>query len=64
MLMYSCTSERIEMSSLHRLLTKQSYCVQVLKRLPNLKKLDGAPVESEERDAAIAAVAASIPGGQ
>ena len=28
---------------------------QVLKRLPNLKKLDGAPVEVEEREAALAA---------
>lgn len=28
---------------------------QVLKRLPNLKKLDGAPVEVEEREAVLAA---------
>ncbi len=29
--------------------------LQVLKRLPNLKKLDGAPVEVEEREAALVA---------
>jgi hypothetical protein len=29
--------------------------VQVLKRLPNLKKLDGVPISAEERDAAKAA---------
>lgn len=29
--------------------------VQVLKRLPNLKKLDGVPVGTEELDAAKAA---------
>lgn len=28
---------------------------QVLKRLPNLKKLDGIPVDVDERDAALAA---------
>jgi hypothetical protein len=35
--------------------------VQVLKRVPNLKKLDGMVVDPEERDAAIAAVAAAAP---
>jgi hypothetical protein len=30
-------------------------CVQVLKRLPNLKKLDGIPVDVDERDQALQA---------
>lgn len=31
------------------------YRIEVVKRLPNLKKLDGKPIEMEERDAALAA---------
>merc|ERR1712070_879389 len=30
------------------------YRIEVLKRLPNLKKIDGVPVEVEEKDAAAA----------
>ena len=45
-------------------LLTQKYLAQVLKRLPILKKLDGAPVETEERDAAVAAVATSAAGVQ
>lgn len=33
----------------------QEYRIEVVKRLPNLKKLDGAPVEVEEREQASAA---------
>jgi len=33
--------------------------VQVLKRVPNLKKLDGLVVDPEEREAAMAAIAAA-----
>ncbi len=45
-------------------LLTQRCLAQVLKRLPNLKKLDGAPVETEERDAAVSAVATSAAGVQ
>mmetsp|Transcript_30936 Transcript_30936/g.100749 ORF Transcript_30936/g.100749 Transcript_30936/m.100749 type:complete len:204 (+) Transcript_30936:76-687(+) len=32
-----------------------AYRIEVLKRLPNLKKLDGIPIDADERDAAAAA---------
>jgi dynein light chain 1 len=35
--------------------TTAEYRVEVLKRLPNLKKLDGIPVDVDERDQALAA---------
>lgn len=33
--------------------------MQVLKRVPGLKRLDGVPVEAEEREAAAAAISAA-----
>ena len=35
-------------------------CAQIIKRIPQLQKLDGAPIEGEERDAANAGAAATI----
>ena len=43
----------------HPLLSAVS-CVQIIKRIPQLQKLDGIPIEGDERDAATAGAAATI----